>query len=310
MKNIFTLLESTTAAITDATTTSNPLLESDGQFVAPEQAVENVASWWDKLDLVEKFADKLPTIIIAIIFFVVGFMVAKLVSKLVVEAMKKKNVDPTVYNFIRRIVSVSIKLFVVMTIASMFFDLGSFIAAIGGAGLAAGLGLQESVSQFASGIQILINHPFKTGDFVEVNGVSGSVTDIRFMNTIITTVDNKRIIIPNSHITTNHIINYSAEDKRMLNLIFSISYSDDISKAKSVVLEVADKSELILKDPEAKVFVESHQSSSVNLVAKVWCNVADYWDAYFMMQENVKLAFDENGIHIPYNQLDVHVVNK
>ena len=295
---------------TDATTTSNPLLDSEGQFVDADQAVENVVSWWDKLDLVNKFMDKLPTIIIAIVFFIIGFLVAKFVSKIIVEAMKNKNVDPSVYNFIRRIVSVSIKTFVIMTIASMFFDLSSFIAAIGGAGLAAGLGLQASVSQFASGIQILLNHPFKTGDFVEVNGVSGNVSDIRFMNTVITTVDNKRIIIPNSHITSNHIINYSAEDKRMINLIYSISYSDDIAKAKQVILSVAEKSDLILKDPETKVFVESHQASSINLVAKVWCNVADYWDVYFMMQENVKIAFDENGISIPFNQLDVHIVNK
>ncbi len=309
MNVLLSLLTSELATVTDATT-SNPLLDSDGQFVDAEQAVENVVSWWEKLDIVNKFLDKLPTIIIAVLFFVFGFLFAKLVSNIVVKALQKKNVDPSVYNFIRRIVSVSIKLFVVMTVISMFFDLSSFIAAIGGAGLAAGLGLQESVSQFASGIQILLNHPFKTGDFVEVNGVSGNVADIRFMNTVIITSDNKRIIIPNSHITANHIINYSAEDKRMINLIYSISYSDDIAKAKEVILGVANSSDLILKDPEARVYVESHQASSINLVAKVWCNVADYWDTYFMMQENVKLAFDENAISIPFNQLDVHITNK
>ena len=298
------------SAIKDALTTSNPLLDSEGQFVAPDQAVENVASWWDKLDLVNKIIDKLSTIVIAVIFFILGFLAAKLISKLVVKTLEKKNVDPSVYNFIRRCVSASIKLFVVMTIVGMFFDLNSLFAALGGAGLAAGLGLQASVSQFASGIQILINHPFKTGDFVEINGVSGNVADIRFMNTVITTVDNKRIIIPNSHITTNHIINYSAENKRMINLIYSISYNEDIAKAKQVILDVANESELILKDPEVKVYVESHQASSINLVAKVWCNVNDYWDTYFMMQEKVKLAFDENSINIPYNQLDVHISNK
>lgn len=310
MKNYFSLLTAETTAALDAVTVSNPLLDSEGQFVAPDQAVENVVSWWDKLDIVNKFMDKLPTIVFAILFFIVGFLIAKFTSKLVVKTLEKKNVDPSVYNFIRRCVSASIKLFVVMTIVGMFFDLNSLFAALGGAGLAAGLGLQASVSQFASGIQILINHPFKTGDFVEVNGVSGNVADIRFMNTVITTVDNKRIIIPNSHITTNHIINYSAEDKRMINLIYSISYNDDIAKAKQVILDVANESELVLKDPEAKVYVESHQSSSVNLVAKVWCNVEDYWDTYFMMQENVKLAFDKNSISIPFNQLDVHISNK
>ncbi|MBQ8504103.1 MAG: mechanosensitive ion channel [Clostridia bacterium] len=308
MQNFFRFLTAdTTEAVTDATTTSNIFLDESGQFVDASQAVDNVVSWWEKLDLVNKVIEKLPTLVIAVVILVAGFLAAKLVSNLLVKAMKAKNVDPTVYNFIRRIVSAFIKIFVVMTAVSMFFDLSSFVAAIGGAGLAAGLGLQASVSQFASGIQILLNRPFKTGDFVEVNGVSGSVADIRFMDTVIITADNKRVIIPNSHITSNHIINYSAEDKRLVNLIYSISYSDDIHRAKNVILGVAERSELILKDPEPKVYVDSHQASSINLVAKIWCNVADYWDVYFMMQEKVKLAFDENGISIPFNQLDVHI---
>lgn len=301
------LTQETTEAITDATTTSNIFLDESGQFVDASQAVDNVASWWEELDLINKIIEKVPTLIIAVVVLVLGFFAAKLISKLVVKAMKAKNVDPSVYNFIRRIVSAAINVFAIMSAVSMFFDLSSFVAAIGGAGIAAGLGLQASVSQFVSGIQILINRPFKNGDFVEVNGVSGSVTDIRFMDTVITTADNKRVIIPNSHITSNHIINYSAEDKRMLNLIYSISYSDDIAKAKNVILSVADRNELILKDPETKVYVDSHGANSVNLVAKVWCNVGDYWPVYFRMQEDVKIAFDNNGISIPFNQLDVHI---
>lgn len=273
----------------------------------PSKAGHVISQWWQELNLIDKVIEKIPTIVIAVIFFIIGFTVAKFAGKLVVKALRKKRVDPSVYNFIRRIVTVSIKLFVVMTVASMFFDLSGFIAAIGGAGLAAGLGLQASVSQFASGLQILINHPFKTGDFVEVNGVSGSVSDIGFMNTVITTVDNKRIIIPNAHITSNHIINYSAENKRLVNLNFGISYSDDIAKAKQVILDMVAKEDIILKDPEPKVFVNSHESSHIQLVAKVWCNTDDYWDTYFMMQEKVKLAFDANGISIPFNQLDVHI---
>ncbi len=301
------LTQETTEAITDATTTSNIFLDESGQFVDASQAVDNVATWWEELDLINKIIEKVPTLIIAVVVLVLGFFAAKLISNLIVKAMKAKGVDPSVYNFIRRIVSVAINVFAIMSAISMFFDLSSFVAAIGGAGLAAGLGLQASVSQFVSGIQILINRPFKNGDFVEVNGVSGNVTDIRFMDTVITTVDNKRVIIPNSHITSNHIINYSAEDKRMINLIYSISYSDDIAKAKNVILSVAEKNELILKDPETKVFVDSHGANSINLVAKVWCNVGDYWPVYFRMQEDVKIAFDNNGISIPFNQLDVHI---
>ncbi len=291
--------------LTAETTTQQNILNEIADD--PSKAGDAISQWWQDLDLIGKLIDRIPTIIVAAVFFVIGFTVAKFAGKLIVKALQKKRVDPSVYNFIRRIVTVSIKLFVVMTIASMFFDLSGFIAAIGGAGLAAGLGLQASVSQFASGLQILINHPFKTGDFVEVNGVSGSVSDIGFMNTVITTVDNKRIIIPNAHITSNHIINYSAENKRLVNLNFGISYSDDIAKAKQVILDLAANEELILKDPEPKVFVNSHESSYVQLLVRVWCNTSNYWDTYFMMQEKVKLAFDSNGISIPFNQLDVHI---
>lgn len=298
MKFFFNLLSA-------ETTTQQNILSDIAED--PSKAGLTLAEWWQELDLLNKLIDKIPTIVVAVIFFIIGFSVAKFAGNLVVKALERKHVDPSVYNFIKRIVTATIKLFVVMTIASMFFDLSGFIAAIGGAGLAAGLGLQGSVSQFASGLQLLINHPFKTGDFVEVNGISGNVTDIRFMNTVITTADNKRIIIPNAHITSNHIINYSAENKRLINLNFGISYTDDIAKARQVILDIALAEDLILNDPEPKVFVNAHEASSVQLVAKVWCRTESYWDAYFMMQEKVKLAFDENGISIPFNQLDVHI---
>lgn len=313
MSKLLSLLnaELTTEEIIDEiTTTSNVFLNESGQFEEPSQIVKNISEWWTELDLVGKIIDKLPTIIIAAILVVAGMLLAKFISKILVKAMKAKNVDPTVYNFIKRFVSAIIKAFTIMTAVSMFFDLSSFIAAIGGLGLAAGLGLQSSVSQFASGIQILLNHPFKTGDYVEVNGVAGNVSDIRFMNTVITTPDNKRIIIPNSHITSNHIINFSAENKRLINLTYSVSYKEDIAKAKSVLMSVATGNELVLKDPAPSVFVSSHEASSINLIVKVWVNGTDYWTVYYMMQEDVKLAFDKNSITIPYNQLDVHIANE
>lgn len=311
LQKLSTLLLTVTTAAgqNDATTTSNPLLDENGQFVDASQAVENVTTLWEEFDLVGKIMEKLPTAIVAVVVIAIGFLLAKFVTKLVVKAMKAKSVDPSVYNFIRRIVSAGIKFIFIMIAVSMFFDIGAIFAAVGGAGLAAGLGLQDSVAQFASGIQILINHPFKSGDFVELNGVSGSVTDIRFMNTVITTVDNKRIVIPNSHITTNHIINYSTENVRRIDLIYSISYSADISKAKNVIRNVALSNDKILKDPEPAVFVNSHESSSINLVAKIWCNNSDYWDVYYDMQEKVKLALDSSSIEIPFNQVDVHIIN-
>ncbi len=304
------LLEiSTTVPETDATTTSNPLLNEDGQFEEPSQIIENFASLWEEFNLVGKITEKLPTIIVAVITLVIGFLLAKFISNLAVKAMQAKNVDPSVYNFIRRIISVGIKFVFILTAISMFFDVAAIFAAVGAAGITAGLGLQDSVAQFASGIQILINHPFKSGDFVELNGISGSVTDIRFMNTVITTSDNKRIVIPNSHITTNHIINYTAENKRRIDLIFSISYSDDIAKAKNIIKNVALSHDKIHKTPDVEVYVNSYEASSINLVVKFWCNNEDYWGIYYSMQEKVKTALDSNNITIPFNQIDVHIIN-
>ncbi len=306
----FLLTSETQQLIIDDITTSNPLLDENGQFNDAPTAFNNIVEYFDSLQLYEKFMEKLPTIIIAIVVVLLGYFISKFAKKLVVKTLKARKVDPSVYNFIKRIVSVSINFIFILSAASMFINIGSLVAAIGAAGVTAGLGLQSTVAQFASGIQILLNHPFKTGDFVELNGVSGSVADIRFMNTVIITPDNKRIVIPNSHITTNHIINYSAENMRRVDFLFSISYSDNIEQAKAVIKEVALSNENILKEPLPEVYVKSHEASSISLTARVWCKVDKYWDVYFAMQENVKIALDKNGISIPFNQLDVHIINK
>ncbi len=297
------------APIINDITTSNPLLDENGQFNDVSTSFSNIVEYLDSLQLFEKFMEKLPTIIIAALLVIIGYLLSRLCRKLVVKALSARKVDPSVYNFIKRMVSVSINFAFIMLAASMFINVGSLVAAVGAAGVTAGLGLQSTVAQFASGIQILMNHPFKTGDFVELNGVSGSVADIRFMNTVILTPDNKRIVIPNSHITTNHIINYSAESIRRVDFLFSISYSDNIEKAKSVIKEVALSNEDVIKDPLPEVYVKSHEASSICLSVRVWCKVDKYWDVYFAMQENVKIALDKNGISIPFNQLDVHIIN-
>lgn len=305
---VFLPLEVTTT--TDATTTSNIFLDENGQFVDASQAAENVSSWWETMDIVGKISEKLPTVILAVVVIVIGWFLSKLLSKLTVKALKARGVDPSVYNFIKRIVSVVVKLASLTAALSMFININSVLAAIGAAGVTAGLGLQSSVAQFASGIQILINHPFKTGDFVEINGITGNVADIRFMYTVITTVDNKRIVVPNSDITTHHIINYSTEANRRVDFKFSVSYTSDIAKAKSILMNTSLENEKILKEPLPEVYVSSYEASSIDLSLRVWCKSQDYWAIYFDMQEKVKYAFDKNGISIPYNQLDVHIVNQ
>lgn len=274
------------------------------------QIVSNLKQWTGEGAL-EKLWEHLPSIIIAALTLVLGFILAKAVAKLVVKGMRKRGMDPSVYRFVETIVKVMIMVVVVISaLSSLGVNISSFIAALASVGVAIGLGLQNSVSQFASGIMIIINKPFKKGDFVEIKGVSGSVNEINIMYTVLLSPDNKRIIMPNSDITSNHIINYSAEENRRCDLTFSISYADDISKAKSIVLSQVSRLETVLNDPEPVVLVSAQEASSIQLTLRCWCLNDNYWDVYFSLQENIKLAFDENNISIPFNQLDVHVINE
>lgn len=271
-----------------------------------ELAESNIFPEWD--DVVKFVVSKAPLLLGAVIIVVVGFVLSNLVGKLVVKGMRARGIDPSIHTFIKTIVVLLLKFAVILSaLSTMNVDVNSFIAAIGAAGITAGLGLQASVSQFASGIQILINHPFKSGDYIDLGTVSGKVHEIKMMYTELITVDNKRVIVPNSHITGSNIINYNSESKRRIDLVFGISYDADIAKAKEVIAQTVRKNELILTDPEPIIAVSAQAASSVNISCLVWCHTDDYWNVFYYMQEAVKLAFDENKIAIPYDQLDVHI---
>lgn len=254
---------------------------------------------------------KAPLIIAALLIIIAGFIISNLIGKLVVKGMQTKGVDPSIHSFIRTIITLILKfVFILSALSTLGFDINSFVTALGAAGITAGLGLQASISQFASGIQILVNHPFKSGDYIDVGTVSGKVQEIKIMYTVLVTVDNKRVIIPNSYITSNNIINYNAEDRRRLDLLFSVSYDTDIAKAKQVILEVVQKNSLIFTDPEPIIAVKEHGASSVNIACLIWCPADEYWNVFYYMQEAVKLSFDENNISIPYGQLDIHITKE
>ena len=293
----------------EAASTTNPLLDENGQFVKPDVAIKNISSLWEEWALWDKFLDNLPKIILAVVILILGFVLATVISRISCKAMKRQKVDFAVYNFIGKIIRFVIRFTVILIALSMFIKLNSLIPALSAVGVAIGLGLQDSVSQFASGVQILLNHPFRAGDYVEINGEGGFVSEIGFMTTIITTYDNKRVIIPNSDITKNRIINFSAEPTRRVDLTFSISYADDIAKAKEIVMQTALQNEQVLREPMPEVYVGAHAASSIDLVCRVWCDTPNYWAVFFAMQENVKLSFDQNGISIPFSQLDVHIVD-
>ena len=264
---------------------------------------------WD--GIVALIISKAPIILAAITILIIGFIISNLIGKLLIKALRSKGVDPSIHSFIKTVVTLLLKfIFILSALSTLGFDINSFVTALGAAGITAGLGLQSSVSQLASGIQILVNHPFKSGDYIDVGTVSGKVYEIKMMYTVLITVDNKRVIIPNSYITTNNIINYNSEERRRLDLIFSISYDDDFEKAKRVIRGVVQKNDKILTDPEPIIAVKEHGQSSVNIACLIWCASDEYWNMYYYMQEAVKLAFDENNISIPYGQLDVHITKE
>jgi len=246
--------------------------------------LEQLKTWtsenfWDKL------LGFLPNLLGAIITLAVGFWLAKLAGNLLVKGLTAKNVDPAVHPFIRNVVELVIKFGIVLSaLSTLGINLSSFITALGAAGVTAGIGLKDSISQFASGLQILISKPFKSGDFIELESVSGKVSEIGFMNTTLNTIDNKRIIIPNSHLTTNNIINYTAENKRRLDLTYSIGYDDDISLAKRVLNEIVTDNAMVLNDPAPVIGVKAHDAHAIEIACLVCCRSDDYWTLFYELQ--------------------------
>ncbi|MBR2957177.1 MAG: mechanosensitive ion channel family protein [Clostridia bacterium] len=270
--------------------------------------VSSVAKWFEELPA--KILDASPKIIGAAMVIVIGFFFSKLAGKLLIKIMRKKNVDESVHHFLKSMLVVSLRiLFVLFALSVLGIDISSFAATIGAAGITAGLGLQSLISQFASGIEIMFNKPFRAGDFIELESVMGTVEEIHFMNTTLLTPDNKRVVIPNSHVTSNNLINYTAQKKRRIDFKFSIGYGDDISVAKQAVAKANLECPYTINDPAERIAVGGHGDNSIRIDALLWCKSEDYWSAYYDMYERVKTEFDKAGIHIPYNQLDVHITN-
>ncbi len=247
-------------------------------------------------------------LVAAIIILLVGRFVAKLLANATAKALRKARVDETLVKFLRSLTYIGLLTFVVVAaLAKLGFYAASFVTVLGAAGLAIGLALQGSLSNFASGVLMLIFRPIKVGDFVEAGGVKGKVHEIGIFTTVLYSPDNIKIIVPNSKVTSGNISNYSANPTRRVDMLFGISYEDDIRKAKEIMEAVLAKDERVLADPAPKVAVVELADSSVNFVVRPWVNNADYWDVYFDTTAAIKLALEENGITIPFPQQDVHV---
>ena len=256
-------------------------------------------------DLVTLYGVK---VIAAIAIFIVGRWVAKGFRSLTKKMLDKRNVDPTITGFVRNLVYMGLLVFVIIAaLGQLGIQTTSFIAILGAAGLAIGLALQGSLANFAAGFLMIIFKPFKVGDYIEAGGSAGTVEVIQIFTTTLRTPDNKTVIIPNAGVTGGNIVNWTVKGTRRVDMGFGIGYEDDIDKAKQIIIDVLSKDDRILKDPPMQIAVSELADSSVNFVVRPWVNIADYWGVYFDAMENIKKAFDEAGVSIPYPQQDVHL---
>ncbi len=247
-------------------------------------------------------------IVAAIVVFIIGRWVAKAIRSGIKKALIKKNVDPTIISFSVSLIYIMLIVFVALaSLGQLGVQTTSFIAIIGAAGLAVGLALKDSLSNFASGFMLIMFRPFKVGDFVEAAGVSGSVEEIHIFTTTLKTTDNKIIIIPNAKLTDDIITNYSTRDTRRIDMVFGIGYGDDIDKAKAILKDIMHKDSRILDDPPETIGLSELADSSVNFVVRPWVKTGDYWNVLFDTNESVKKRFDAEGISIPFPQQDVHI---
>jgi small conductance mechanosensitive channel len=250
----------------------------------------------------------LTNIVVAAVILFGGIWLAKRIKKYIAVLMEKREIDALLASFTGNIIYVALVAFVVIAaLGQLGIQTTSFIAIIGAAGLAIGLALQSSLSNFAAGVMIIAFRPFKVGDYVEAGGVSGVVEGIQIFSTQMRTGDNKAIIVPNSNITGSNITNYSAKGTRRIDMVFGIGYDDDIKKAKDILMKLLDDDERVLKDPEALVAVSELADSSVNFVVRPWVKAGDFSAVKYDYTEKVKLTFDKEGISIPYPQQDVHL---
>jgi len=247
-------------------------------------------------------------VLAAIVIFFVGRWLAQVVKRLTERIMTKNKIEPTLISFVSNLIYIALLVFVVVAaINQIGVQTTSFIAVIGAAGLAIGFALQGSLSNFAAGFLLILFRPFKVGDYIEGAGVAGVVEEIQVFVTQLKTPDNKTVIIPNSKLTGDNIINYSAKDTRRVDLVIGVSYDADLTRVRDLLNEIVSADDRILKDPPPQIAVSELAESSVNFVLRPWVNTADYWNVFFDTTEAVKRRFDAEGIGIPFPQRDVHL---
>ncbi|CZF78800.1 small-conductance mechanosensitive channel MscS [Grimontia marina] len=270
-----------------------------------EQTATEAMNWLvSNQELMIQYAMNVVT---ALLILFVGNWVVKKVAGSVATVLKKRELDQTVVDFIENMVRyVMFAIVLIAALGRVGVETASIVAVIGAAGLAIGLALQGSLSNFAAGVLIVTFRPFKSGDYVEVGGVAGSVASIQIFSTVLTTPDNKMVVVPNGTVISSPITNYSRHATRRIDFIIGVSYKADLQKTKEVLTRIVKADERVLQDPEPTIGVHALMDSSVNFVVRPWVKTEDYWSTYFDLMQAIKEGLDAEGIEIPFPQMDVH----
>ena len=260
------------------------------------------------IDLSVSFGSKL---LVALLVFFIGRWIVKKLNRLVINILTKRHVEASLATFTKSLVSITLNFTLVIIIISVLgIETSSFIALFASAGVAVGMALSGTLQNFADGVMILLFKPFKVGDYIEAQGQSGTVKEIQIFNTIITTTDNKVIIIPNGGLSTGIMMNYSKESQRRVDWVFGIGYGDSYEHAKTVIARLLDNDPRVLKDPNYFIALTALNSSSVDIVVRAWVKAENYWGVFFDMNEKVYKTFAEENLNIPFPQMDVHLYNE
>ena len=278
----------------------NALLSTDGSNWI-DTAISSISGWVFNTGI---------KIVISLVVLLISFRIIKRITRKIAKKCDNEKYDKTIMKTLAYAFSIGAKTLVLVSIIGYLgIDTSGITALIASLGVCIGLAVNGAVSNLAGGVIILVTRPFKVDDYIEAQGVSGTVEDIHMICTKLRTPDNKVVYVPNGTLANGNIVNYSEKTTRRLDLKFSISYESDYEKAKQIVWDVVTSHKLVLEDPTPFVRMTEHADSAITITARVWTKSSDYWDVNFDLLESVKKALDENGIEIPYNQLDVHVKN-
>lgn len=272
----------------------------------PEETASKIQMFFQQLW--SGILNALPTLIFAVVILVLGLIISKVVLKLISKGLDRSKLDLTVNNFVKQCCKIVLYVVLVtIVLSALGIPATSIVTVIGTAGVAIGLALKDSLSNVAGGILLMINKPFKIGDYISVSGVSGTVRSITILYTRLDSDSNQAIFIPNGQVSGATVTNFNGNDTRRVDMKFSISYEDDYETARKVILSVLSSNEKILTSPAPVVRMLEHGASAIVIAVRPWCKCADYWEVYFSVTEQIREAFIKSGISIPFDQLDVTV---